>query len=472
MELATTQIKAAPSCLLHWCPKSVWGPLGARAAAEKAAAASTRRCALLDNRTIAARSHNARARRVAGQRRLSMAAAADSAAAALVAKHASADSRRSSALRSTSTRCEARGAHVQSVCSLQKEKHAHAAAEKQLEAEVNLARAASRRSSALLQRQMKAASSSAKTAPADEAELRRSRIFDKHWAAESRRQAALEQRLDKLEQQAAHAKQIRRNKFSTICPDPTAGDFVIVDAAEAKRGGTEFAFGTTQETCPAAVAFDMDVRDMTSRSKPAVQRRLEARANALRIGRVEDIIRAEKAQDKSAAARRRRAETLEERRRQAAASNAQARLVHLQQRALRTAATIVAELGLQAKLSAAEQRRFSRQRKAALEVHVCKHMSFTAALLKRATGSLKALSRQQRSDKSLELHAARRAEAQACKVQRAAAFAAPWSPLRSVVSLSMAAACGHQAFCSVASVASQTTLGFGATAECGTQTEC
>ena len=98
-------------------------------------------------------------------------------------------------------------------------------------------------------------------------------------------------------------------------------------------------------------------------------------------------------------------------------------------------------------------------------------MSFTAALLKRATGSLKALLMKQRSDKSLEMHAARRAEVQACKVQRAAAFAAPWSPLRSVVSLSMAAACGRQAFCSVASVASQTTLGFVAMAECGTQTD-
>eukprot|EP01045_Picozoa_sp_COSAG04_P010693 COSAG04_NODE_660_length_11451_cov_7.123238_13_plen_127_part_00 len=126
---------------------------------------------------------------------------------------------------------------------------------------------------------------------------------------------------------------------------------------------------------------------------------------------------------------------------------------------------------MEARLSAAEQRRFSRQRKAVLEGHVCKHMTFTAALLKRATSSLKGLLRKQRSDKSLEVHAARRAEAQACKVQRAAAFAAPWTPLRSVVSLSMAAACGRQAFCSVASVASQTTVGFGATAERGTQTD-
>ena len=370
--------------------------------AEKIDGAARRRLSFVETKVSKVAKINTKASTVAEQQRAARSAALAQAATLVADKEASAEKKRKAAQLKIVSANQEHVKHVKDVSEQHKAKKQQLALDKQLEIELSQAGAEARRTSLLQEQQLKAAAEVAKAkslAEKKKAQLdaKKKQLEAKRAAAEARKFEMAQTLLDKLRAQEDHAQQVRKNKGST--PSRTTAN------AENK----------TLKIFPEPVSFDMDVRSPTgdSPTKPPVQLRLEERAGQDKAGG-SDIKGAE----------RRRLSFVDERTAAAAKSNKHATDVASEQRQAKAQALEKLKTAVQSKIAAADQRR-----QAALKD--------SAQQNKRTVNSpskdLPLKDKKQRLDEELAAAEARRATIEAARVQKAKAFAAPYTPERKTV---------------------------------------
>ena len=248
-----------------------WSPMAASLADSDAEeihkhrmqAAQKRKQASLSAKTSTLAKNNDKVRAVGEQQKGAASTAHAEMRDAAETKQVKANTRRTSLLQETSANSSAHVEHAKQVAAEHKATEAALIEEKKKGAE-KVHAAASRRASLLSELQAKAAAEVLKAkalaqAKKEQTESLRETAETKLAAHEYRRDEAIESKLTKLEEQAEHAKQVRRNKGTTITDEDNA---LKQKAAEKKPE-----------------QFDMlPERKASSPHKSAVQIRLEAQA--------------------------------------------------------------------------------------------------------------------------------------------------------------------------------------------------
>ena len=251
-----------------------WSPMAASLADSDAEeihkhrmqAAQKRKQASLSAKTSTLAKNNDKVRAVGEQQKGAASTAHAEMRDAAETKQVKANTRRTSLLQETSANSSAHVEHAKQVAAEHKATEAALIEEKKKGAE-KVHAAASRRASLLSELQAKAAAEVLKAkalaqAKKEQTESLRETAETKLAAHEYRRDEAIESKLTKLEEQAEHAKQVRRNKGTTITDEDEWFKEALRNTAEKKPE-----------------QFDMlPERKASSPHKSAVQIRLEAQA--------------------------------------------------------------------------------------------------------------------------------------------------------------------------------------------------